>query len=110
MNMENTNRSNLNNQANGGHDLRRVNRLIDRKRDRRHRMLAGHEMAPTMLSVAAHIRQAYGRKSKPDLSSSRLRTERTLAGSFASGKRRDGTIEHNTLPWLGGSATLSLTD
>lgn len=42
-------------------------------------MLAGHELATTMLSVALHIRQAYVRKSKPGLSGSRC--ERIIGDS-----------------------------
>jgi hypothetical protein len=71
-----------------------------------HRYLAGHE-ATTMLSVAAHIRQAYVRKSKPgpirfkmrkDHRRLAIRTERTLASRFSMKKRGDRMIEHNTLP------------
>lgn len=40
-----------------------------------------------------------------------VRAEGTLAGSFAMEKRRDGTIEHTTLPLVGRERnTLSVTD
>jgi tripartite-type tricarboxylate transporter receptor subunit TctC len=39
-----------------------------------------------------------------------VRTERTLARRFSTKERGNGTIEHNTLRLLGGSATLSVTD
>jgi len=83
-------------------------------------MLAGHELATTMLSVAAHIRQAYVRKSKPGLSGSRRESiigdsqfgqkGRSLPASFP--WKNDGTdrLSITGFPWLGGSARLSVTD
>ena len=38
------------------------------------------------------------------------RSPLTLASGFSMKKRGNRSIEHNTLPWLGGSATLSVTD
>jgi hypothetical protein len=39
-----------------------------------------------------------------------VRAKRALIGSFAVEKRGNRTIEHKRFPWLGGSATLSVTD
>jgi hypothetical protein len=71
-----------------------------------------------MLSVAAHIRQAKVRKSKPGLSCSRQ--ERIIGASQSAQNGRslvalpwknEGTERLSiTLPWLGGSAMLSVTD
>src|ERR1700688_182640 len=61
--------------------------------------------------VSAQIEARFIRfKARKDHRTLAVRTERTLASGFSMKKRGNRTIEHNTLPWLGGSATLSVTD
>lgn len=61
--------------------------------------------------VSAQIEAGLVRfKARKDHRTLAVRTERTLASRFSVKKRGNGAIEHNTLPWLGGSATLSVTD
>jgi hypothetical protein len=79
---------------------------------------ADDETRTTMLSVAAHIRQANVRRSKPGLSGSRR--ERIIGASQSAQNGRslvalpwknEGTERLSiTLPLIGGSATLSVTD
>jgi hypothetical protein len=79
-------------------------------------MLAGHGTATTMLSVAAHIRQVYVRKSKPGLSGSRHESIIGDSQSAQNGRslvafpwKNDGTERSSItrFPWWGGSATHS---
>jgi hypothetical protein len=49
-------------------------------------------------------------KNREDHRSIAVRAKRALIGSFAVEKRGAGTTEHKRFPWLGGSATLSVTD